>query len=304
MSSMGRSLRAVPSGYYTVVIEGEELGIVQSVEGGGAKADLVTQQVGGDNIRTKSIGNLTFDPISMQIGASMAKPFYQWIANSWDRKHERRDGSILKYDYNIAPTHEIEFKQALVTETTVPALDATSKQTMYLTVKLQPEAVTNITAPTGARIMGLVKAEQKSFMTQNFRFGLDTVDVGRVTKIESFTVKQNVKPMQVGTFRAPQMEPTSLEYPNITFTTSLDGADALFDWHKKFVVDGDASVDHETTGHITLLDPTLQNELLEIELDGVGITSIKINKSEATSRNSVDRVVVELFVTKYAFKWH
>jgi phage tail-like protein len=303
MSSMGRSLRSVPSGYYTVVIEGEELGIVQSVEGGGAKADLLVQQVGGDSNRTKSIGNLTYDPITMQIGASMAKPFYQWIANSWDRKHERRDGSILKYDYNIVPTHEIEFKQALVTETTVPALDGTAKQTMYLTVKLQPEKVTNIKAPTGARIMGLVKAEQKAFMTQNFRFELDTIDVGRVTKIESFTVKQNVKPLQVGTFREAQMEPTSLEFPNITFTTSLDGADALIDWHKKYVIDGNSTADDETTGHITLLDPSMQNELLEIELDGVGMTSLRINKSEATSRNSIDRVVVELFVTKFAFKW-
>ena len=300
MSSM--ALRAVPSGYYTVVIEGEELGIVQSVEGGSAKADVVTHQVGGQSVRPKTIGNLTYEPFTLQVGAAMAKPFYVWIANSWARKHERRDGSILKYDYNITPTHEMEFKQALVTETTVPALDATSKQTMYLTVKLQPEEVTQIAKPTGARIMGLVKAEQKSFMAQNFRFGLDTVNVGRVTKIESFTVKQNVKPLQVGSFRAAQMEPTSLEYPNITFTTALAGAEELIAWHKKFVIDGNTTANDETTGHITLLDPSLQNELLEIELDGVGVAALRFNKTESSSRNSVDRVVVELYVNELKFK--
>jgi phage tail-like protein len=302
MSSMARSFRPNPSGYYTVVIEGQELGTVQSVDGGGVTGDLVTHQVGGQSVRPKHIGNVNFEPITLQIGASLAKPFYEWIESSWNRKHERRNGSIIKYDYNMVPVHEIEFKQALITETTVPTLDATAKQTVYFTIKLQPEETQNITEPSGARIRGLTKSVQKAFMTQNFRFELDSIDCGRVTKVESFTIKQNVKPLPVGSFRVPQIEPTSLEYPNCTITTSLDGAGELFKWFKTSVIDGEGGAQSETTGHITLLDPSGQNELLEIEMDGVGIRSLKHNKSDAMGRNAVERVVAELFVHEYKFK--
>ena len=68
------------------------------------------------------------------------------------------------------------------------------------------------------------------------------------------------------------------------------------------MIDGNTTANDETTGHITLLDPSLQNELLEIELDGVGVAALRFNKTESSSRNSVDRVVVELYVNELKFK--
>jgi hypothetical protein len=301
---MALTSRSYVGGYYLVVIEHKDLGIVQSVEGGNIKADLLTQPIGGDPIRVKNIGGMTIEPLTFQVGASLSETFSEWVRDSWDGKYARKDGSVVITDFELTPRHEIEFTQGLIVETTVPALDASGKGAVYLAIKVQPETMTHNTQPNANRTKGLVPTTQKLFQTQNFSFELDHIKTGSVSKIESFTIKQGVKPLQIGRQREPQWEPTSLEYPNLTITTSLQGAEDLFKWHKKFVIDGDAQVEDETTGTIKLLDPTGKNSLLEVGLSGVGITSLAIEKSDAVQgRGGIKRLKVELYVTEMKFNY-
>lgn len=301
---MGITTRSFVGGYYVVVIDHKELGIVQSVDGGGIKAELLTQPIGSDNLRVKNIGGVIIEPLTFQVGAALSKEFYDWVEASWKGNYARKDGSIVLCDFDLVPRHEMEFTQGLIVETTVPALDAGGKGPAYLTIKLQPETLVHNRTPKLNRTRGQVPSDQKMFQTQSFSFALDHIDTHNVSKIESFTIKQDVKPLMVGRLRTPQFEPTTLEYPNVTITTALEGSDDLFKWHKKFVIDGDAQVEDETTGHISLLTPNGKKVLLDVGLSGVGITGLTIEKSDSQQgRSAIKRVRAELYVTEMKFDY-
>jgi phage tail-like protein len=294
---MALSERSFVGGYYLLSIDNKDLGIVQSVDGVGIKGDLLTQAIGADNVVVKSIGGVTVEPLTFQVGAALSSTFYDWVEASWTHNYSRKDGSLVLCDFDMKPRHEIEFTQALVVETTVPALDANQKSPAMLTIKLQPESIKHITKPPRNQPRGANPSGQKQFQCQNFRFKLDHVDTGNVSKVEAFTIKQTVKPLTTGRSRWPQYEPMKLEYPNVTITTSLEGSTELFDWHKRFVIDGDAQVEDEQTGVMSLLTPDLKTSLLDVSFEGVGITSIAIEKSEASARTQVKRVHAELYVS-------
>src|SRR5262249_35271522 len=296
--------RSFAGGFYVVSVEGQELGIVQSVDGGGIKAELLTQPIGGEYLRVKNIGGVTIEPLTLEVGAWVSEAFYKWIADSWRGDYVRKDGSILVCDFDLVPKHEMTFTNALIVETTVPALDGSAKGPAYLTIKLQPETLVHNRSPQGGKVRGLVPAKQKLFQPQNFSFALDHFKTGNVTKVESFTIKQSVKPLMTGRLRPALWEPTSVEFPNLTITTALEASDDLFKWHKKFVVDGDAQVEDETTGEISFLTPDGTKSLLDIHLSGVGITGLTLEKMDAQQgRGGVKRVRAELYVTEMKFDY-
>src|SRR5258708_38537629 len=117
-SSVGR--------YFQLTLDdgSDPAGYVRSAEFGGIKGELLAQQVGGQAYRVKGIHNPTVDPVTVQVGFSMSGNFYQWVAKSWAGECARQNGSIMVYDHNLVPLYEYQFQEALILETTVPALDA------------------------------------------------------------------------------------------------------------------------------------------------------------------------------------
>src|SRR5215475_3784542 len=182
--------------YYQLLLDGSDpAGFVRSVEYGGIKGELLAQPVGGQPWKAKHIHNPTCEPITVQVGLSMSDSFFDWIADSWAGKYSRRNGSIITYDHDMNVRYEFEFHEALILETTVPALDASSKEPGFITVKFQPERGEHKMDPGGSYIQARTPVRQKLFSPADFRLDIDGLTGHRVNKIEQITVKQNVKPM-------------------------------------------------------------------------------------------------------------
>ncbi len=287
--------------YFALVLDGyEPAGYLKSIEGGGIKGEMFAQQLGGQPWRVKHINNPTIEPITVQVPFSMSSSFKDWVKKSWDGEVERRSGSIITYDFDFKPVHEWSFTDALILETTVPTLDATSRDPAYITVKFQAETAQHKFEPGGSKVQVVSPPTQTKWLPCNFNLAIDGLDVKRVGKIDTFTLKQNVKPMTCGPDWMYQIEPTSLEYPNLTVYVSLISAKPWFDWHKEFVVDGKNKPANEKTGAITLLDSTLQETLLTINLNHVGIVNI-VNEKADTGQDQVKRAKVELYVEEMEF---
>ncbi len=94
-----------------------------------------------------------------------------------------------------------EFHDALITEVTIPKLDAASKEPGYLDVTLTTEG-TETKSDTGP-IQPAVNTKQKPWTTANFRLEIDGVDCTRVNKIDSFTVKQQIVEFREGRTCSP-----------------------------------------------------------------------------------------------------
>ncbi len=283
-------------GHFELQIDGHATtAYLKTVEGGYVRAGLMDEAVGPENLRIKHTSVVSIEPFSLDIGISGANDVIKWIQQSWRKEWSRRNGEIRHADFNLHQTFSHEFYDALVTETQFPALDGSSKEAAYLKVKIQPERV-NAKKVAGDRLNSSLGTKQKLWLCSGFRLKIDGVDGFEYTnKIESFTIKQSVKTLYVGSERFPQIEPTKIEFPALTGTVALGYADAILDWYQKAVVVGNADTRSQRTGSLEFLAPDRAQVIFRINLYEVGIQHAQIAQSTANS-NEIKRLKYELYV--------
>ncbi len=302
--STNGSQRGFTGGRFVLTLDNSEVqGFVQSVEGGNIRAEVVTERVGPDIVQRKHLANPKYDDIAIEVGMGMSKSLYQWIEDSFDHRHTRKNGAIVAADFDYGALSVREFQNALITEVGFPALDAASKDPAYMTIKLAPETIAYKGAGEAVDIKGAVSLTkaQKQWLPSNFRFTLGDLPTSRVNKIEAFTVKQSVAQDQLGELRDFQKEPANVEYPNLKLTISAADIQPWYDWFEDFVIKGNANQDRELSGAIAFLGPDLKEELATIELKQVGIVSLGLESQDA-NQEAVARFTVELYVEQMSFK--
>ena len=229
----------------------------------------------------------------------MGQPIYDWIAASWAKNYQRKNGAIVAADFNYEKKARREFRDALITEVTIPKLDAASKEPGYIDVTLTTEET--LTKGDTGPIQPAVNAKQKLWTTASFRLEIDGVDCTKVNKIDSFTVKQKIIESQTGDQRIGTKEPGKLEFPNLVVTFNSASGPSWLSWFTSFVIQGNNGSDKEKTGRIVFLSPDLKSELAEIKLFGVGIYKLldgvfdPVNEPSAMMR-------AELYVERMSFK--
>jgi hypothetical protein len=292
----GTGNRAYAAGHFEINLDGSPTAAwIKSVEGGAVKTEVIDEAVGQDDLVFRHTATLKFEPFSISISMAAAKPFLQWIKDSWSRKFSRRNGSIVHADFNLKAKIEQTFQDALIEEVSFPALDASSKEAAYLNVKVRPEKLTIGSASGGIRGEEKASVKGKNWNPSMFRLEIDSIDCSKVYKIDALTVKQKVTELYFGTQRAPELEPTGIEFPNISLTLPEAYAGDFVKWHKAFVVDGDKDTKQIKTGSLQFLDHEGGSPIFTIDLEGVGIHSLSVDKSEANSEQ-LKMVKVELFV--------
>ena len=262
--------RSFVSGNFSLNLEGVKTGFIKSVEGGSVTADVVEEKPGPSGFIKKHIGNPKYEDITLQLGFSNAKDVYDWIAASWKMNFQRKNGSIVAADFRRQPRSERLFFNALITETTIPACDASSFEPGFLTVTLTSE-LTRLVKPGAALPPPL---PPHVWRPSNFRLVIDGLDTSRVSKIDAFTVKQSVTTDDTGQTRDPTKEPGKLEFPNLKITLSEVTAQSWIDWHEDFVIKGNNSDDKERSGTLELLSANRQTVLARIHFFNMGIVSV------------------------------
>jgi hypothetical protein len=286
------------AGHFELMIDGHKTtAYLKSVDGGWPKANVVDDPIGAASERVKHISTVEIDPFSVEFGLVGAKEILKWIKGSWTRKWDRRNGQITHANFDLYQTYEHEFYDALVMETSFPALDGSSKESGYLKCKFQPERVVTKKLPgKGARVSGQTMLKQKMWTPSAFRFTIDGLDdMQYVNKIDAFTIKQGVKKLYTGADRFPQIEPTNLTFPNLTGTISLQYADKLLKWHDEYVRTGKKDPKAQKTGSIEFLTPDRKSTIFRINLYQVGINHVAIEQSTANA-DAIKRAKFELYV--------
>lgn len=293
--------RSYSAGHFMLVIDDfPALAYVKSVEGGFPKLNSTEDAAGQSVPRVKHRTTLEFESITIEVGLSQSVRLLKWIQDSWEGKFERHDGQIIHADQDYKAQFVQTFYGALIEEVTFPALDASSKESGYLKVKLKPEKVV-LEKGDNASIRSEHKQYQKAWNASAFRLNLDNgVDTRFVNKIDSFTVKQGVKQVATGERRVAEIEPTKLEFPDLKVTLSLAHADGLFGWYQKTLGRDlekalKPDTEHECPGSIEFLTPSRRDTMLELSLEGVAIKTFTIPKSEGNN-DQIKRCVCDLSV--------
>lgn len=305
------------TGHFKLVIDGKPVTAhIHGVEGGLISAAAVEEAVGQYNLRGRHLGTREVEALSLEFGMSGSK----WVLDTIDkfianRQTKRFSGEVIHGDTNMTAQYFYTFSDALVTEVTFPKLDANSRETAMLKVKLQPQDVT-FQLGDGRKLDQDPVGRQKTWQCANFRINFDNgCDATYVSTIEAMTIKAGVKPMQLGDMFRPDNVPTRVEMPKLSISLPLVRAGSFIKWYKESVANqqsgGTADADglgtakssggYETSCSIEFLDPKLKTILYEIELFGVGMEKFSIPKSEVNAV-AVKMAKFDFYVTSVKVK--
>ena len=284
--------RSYVAGRFALVVEGTPGGFLRSAEGGAATSEVVVERVGADGIAAKHLAGVTYELITVATGLQ-SRALTDWIAASWTSGPQRKNGAVQHADYDNTVVSEREFVNALIAETTLPALDAASKDAASITVKLAPEA-TRLKPGSGAKAQGSADKSQGTWSRSGFRFEMTGLDGGKVSKIDSFTVRLANTATDVGEARDYEKAPGHIEFPNLRITLAATSAQTWEAWHEDFVLKGNNGPAQERSGAIVYLDAVTGSELGRIKLSGCGIYRLAPERA-VTGAEAIARVVAELY---------
>jgi hypothetical protein len=270
--------RRVMTGNFQLMLEGVRTGFLKSVDGGLAVAEVVSQRVGSSPFADKHLGQITHSPLVLQCGLGMGRSLFDWINASWTGRAQRKDGSIIAADHNLVAVNQRDFVHALITETTLPALDRASKEAGYFTITLAPE-YTRDTKPSGK--MTGDPTRQRPWRVSKFRVTINGLDCTRIQRVDALTVRQAVTIDNHGEVRDLGRRPGNLEFPNLTITLAESGAETWFGWFEDFVIKGNNERSKERNGSIAFLTSNSKDEILLIDLFNLGIFKMDQYKAEA-----------------------
>lgn len=289
--------RSYSSGHFELHIDGaKSTAYLRTVDGGFVRANTIDEPIGPENERIKHASTMMIEPFTLEFGMSGANDVLKWIQQSWRKDYGRRNGHIAHADFDMYTMFEHEFSDALITETKIPELDGSSKETAYIQIKVQPEAVVTKKMEQGARIQGTGSAKQKMWMCSGFRFNIDGIDEMKYANhIDAFTIKQGTKMFYTGADRFPTVEPTKIEFPSITGTISLEFADKLHEWYQHYLVKGWADPDAQKSGSLEFLSPDRKDTIFRINMYEMAIHHFEVVQSHA-NEGKIKRAKFELYV--------
>ncbi|MGE0871647.1 MAG: phage tail protein [Kofleriaceae bacterium] len=299
--------RVYAGAHFALVLDDQRtVGLFRSIEGGGVKADVMQYQYGAHHERWRLVGKPKFEDIKAQVGMAMSKPFYTWIEKFFSGAAERKSGAIIATDFYYVERARREFSEAMIRELTFPKLDASDKSAAYMTIAFAVEGIV-FKRGDGAKLQQAEgMTSQKLWKVCNFRFVLDGVEAAckRVTKVDAFTIKQNVIEYHGGAMKAPIKTPGEIEFPNLTFYVPEADAQPFFELFKQRAIDGHArGHGAKRAGSIEIFDnDARQSTLFTVTFSEADIVSVQPDKSDAGSEE-IKQVKIELSTERMSFAY-
>jgi phage tail-like protein len=306
MAASNTQPRAYAAAHFALELDHnkQDVGLFRSIEGGGVKADVMTYQNGANYDRWRQLGKPKFEDIKFQVGMSMSKPFYVWIEQFFAGVAERKNGAIVAADFYFNERARREFKEAMIKELTFPKLDGQDKAAAYMTIAVAVEEIV-FKKGDGKKLQQAQGMQQQKLWTAcNFRFSLDGFEkaCSRVTKIDSFTIKQNVIEHHVGGRRAPIKTPSQVDFPQISFYVPEADADPFFEHFTRRGVKGEVrGHGPKRSGMLQTFDNDRRN-LFTLEFFEADITNVQPDKADAGSED-IKLVKIDLFTERMAFDY-
>lgn len=286
--------RSYTNGNFTLDVGGYNVGYLRKFSGCGAKADVVENKLGPDNVVKKHVAKFSWEEGKFEVGMGMGMGCYSWIKAAFQKKFITQQATFTAADFNHKATSEMQLSDCLITEVGIAKFDAAGKDAHYFTVGFKPERVRHAKAG-GQDIRAKMGPAQKAFLCCNFRLELGDLPCDRVTSIDAMTLKCSVVADEVGIFREPTLHPAAVAIPDMKVTWSYADFDTLNKAAHKWFVEGQHLEGNEMSGRIVLYDPNMKDEIGEIALHNVGWKSWKGDDNEGGS-DKIKRCTGEFYV--------
>jgi len=302
---MASDKRSYTSANFSLDLDNFKCGILQKVEGGDIEGAVVTLPLSGEYVTKKQLGNLKYNDFKVQCSLAMRKPLQDWIDASLNMAYVRKSGAIHAADFKRDVRYSRHFTDALLTEITFPGGTGDSKEAAYLNLTWTPEKISNAVG-NGKVEASPADVKQKVYMPSNFEVTIDGVDKDHcklISKFDALTCKQKNVRDDVGVLRDSPLEPSSIEYPNISVTFSEEMSQPMWTWHEDFVIKGNNDETKHRNGSVVYKSTNLKDDLLTLNLHTMGIfkgtPDALENNKDAIRRVKFDMYMEQLTVGKW-----
>jgi hypothetical protein len=269
--------------YFALELDGLKCGLIQKFEGGDLKSEVTTQQ----------IGQVKYNDFTVQMGLSMGQPVKDWIEASLNMNYTRKSGELQAADFKREVRDIRAFEDALLTEIGFPALDGSSKDAAFMSLKFSPGIVRNEKGD-GSKIDDPADMEQKMWHPTDFRFTIDGLEEAsaKVQKVDAITINLGVARDHRGQGRDERQELRKVNFPHLKLTLLEADAEPFFVWHENFVINGQNEEEKHKTGSLVYLNRTRQKDLLTLTFSGLGL--FKISAERTNNEDKIASVTVEM----------
>jgi len=295
--SFGPSVRPYTSGFFQLSLDDSEntKAYLKVVDGGTPEQEVMSERFGSSLLTLQHASVAMIKDISFEIGLAGSKGVLRWIKNSWIKKFDRRSGQIDHGDFDGVVQYTQEFSNALIAETTFPALDGSSTKPGYLKVKFTPESVGEPGASGNLDVD--YGRKQKLWTCDNFKFSIDGIDGMEFTNsLKEFSVKQTIKKMATGEDRFQEIMPSKIEFPTITGTIAEAYAGPLKEWATKYLYKGQRDPKAQRTGSLEFRAAN-GKVLFRINMFAMSLKKLGVATSQANA-GDIKRLQFELHVER------
>lgn len=315
MPSTSEQIRSYAAAHFILELDGEEeVSLFRSIEGGGVKLDVMTynNQVGKTYQRFRQLAKPKYEDIKLQVGMAMSDPFWNWVERFFTGEQDRKTGAIIAADFYYKERARRHFKAGMIRELTFPKLDASDKSPVYMNIGISVEDM-EFVAGSGNKIKMIDPKspgfqDQKMWTACNFEFtlhGIDGIDLAstKVTKIESFTIKQNIIEYHMGGQLSPIKTPSTIDFPNLTFYLPEAHAQPFVDYFtakNKLWQQNDKAGNSSPLHGSIICNDAQHNKLCELTFLGADIVGVTPDRMDATSEE-IKMVKVEMYTESMTF---
>src|SRR5215510_13976148 len=180
---MGANDRSFTSGRFSLDVGGYNVGFLKKFSGLAMEADVVTHDLGPENIQKKNVSLVKWTPGKATVGIGMGYGMYTWIKQSFDKAYASKEGAFTSADFDYKAMSRLNFRDALITSVTVPKLDASSKDVAYFDIEFEPEKV-RWSKGGGEDIRGKLGPRPKDWHCSNFRVEIGSLPCSHVATVD------------------------------------------------------------------------------------------------------------------------
>jgi hypothetical protein len=258
---------------FAVTIGSHSAGYVKSFTQGQFKGSLNETSTSTEHWMKKNIASWEFTPSTMEVGFGVGKGLSDWMQSAMDSNAVPMDGSIVVADFNGKAIREVQFFRAYITKIGIPALSASDKTNIFITIGFQWTECKYMKA-SGDIAKGIVGPATKSITGNNFSLKLGSFDCKRVASISPIEWSCTVKPDPHGEAQYPELACTTMKQPDLKFKINALDGQQFEDWAKAWFMDGKREEKDELTGSLELLGPNMKDVQATFTMQNVGLQEL------------------------------
>jgi T4-like virus tail tube protein gp19 len=291
---MAPDTRAYSAGKLMLELDGKDVGILVSGEGGEPVAAVIADEADPMNVVRKHLGEITYSPIRLSFATGMGEPLYRWIADWLNGKQGAKSGALVFLDINMQELSRLEFEEAFITEFAIPALIASSKDPVRFSLTLRP-GITRSKKSSG-KAAGYGTKAAKALVASNFKVSIDNLVTNRVMRVDAIVVKQTIVRDDTG---AVTLIP--LEVPDLVFTFPESDATGFVSWFDDFAKARAGEIG-ERNGTLQMLGTDMVSAPFTLTLSNLGVYRIERGRSDS-SVDSVATARVSVYCEQIGFSF-